>query len=1182
MSIEEWINPLRWEFVGSVSDEAYGLPDSVLFRLKKFLDLELLGRSQNAEDKSLPPHGDLEEEGRLEEEDYLAEAQLEQEVERLAVEDPDVVALEQDEMGSELSITPPDEELPEVGEEGDGDGEHGDGDGGRDPGDGTPQAEDRTALVACTPTVNAEATPKPSFKRQRTRSNGETTGLNPSSKRTRTRQVIDCVLIPTLPTATQATQVSPHNPQPEDVSAPFSDVDSGADDLSATFILTDEECKALEKPATMSAVVNTDLYMRFTFNIDMRNAPGRSRQSSNMTGKAARQVERVQVMQDLTSSSVSNHLIIDPDLSRINCAYLPDYDIIVCQNLHNGKLCGYGVPLASLFLHCWGPDGKKDLSDASDRVPHRIDFCKRNIRQKQPPYMPIQKSFIQRLLSRYPNIVVSVAEMRELRMRPDQFGPIAHIGAPIPGYMCVHCDFAACDLTRDGPEPLSMREHWQQHRRVSPDKHAPLSRGCDLRRSKEFRACAVQSFDRDRCHTLWLPAPPGQNAIQAQPKKSFGQLLLSSQQSGTPISTDLNRKAVLPFFLQNGAYDLIQPLFPSDVARLIGLPRRGEHGFQELKLAVVKRFETLCDRIPTVPDQVRKLLVAPKPEERSIMDRFNRPTRTSTIRSYALEEVRLLCFVLRCIRHSRYAIGASESPVVSNSVLQIGLTSQQFESFQALQQVLSSESKAIPSQLDTLVDATLRSIYMPSNSFYMFDNIFRNPSTAYVVLRSTRAQGGFADPKEMTVHYARIQFGIRLVLMADILKQYDQLWSENKDDQDNSDKVYTQLMEYVQLTVQRWGSEEQISPLAFVRGCMKAMSRMARRAPSGQTITWNTDSTKLAVQNHTVVISEYIHRIQCSLLALANKVNAEILFGIEFPQESFDLPSSTSETNDLETSGFGLFLFDKDTDVDDHPASYFLQQLCKQGQICIRQGDDIIWDVKRFNEWLLTLSNVWSEALALMHLLSLPGRGTEVTSWQYANSPTSPRHLFLSKSLGTLITHSSYNKTTALTGQYKYILRVIPLALATILTKLLRIVRPIETLGFASQFAIGDKLRIQNLYATYIFVSHGKVWDSGRLSASLHNWFVRELKVPFGLHLHRHFAQALQRKYLSYEKDDGLYKIANKVMGHGSQLADLHYAREAQDLNLDASERGRMEQVGRDWIEKVHRLEVSKVVSPIH
>lgn len=326
--------------------------------------------------------------------------------------------------------------------------------------------------------------------------------------------------------------------------------------------------------------------------------------------RACRVVDRAQVVQDTALNPASNRLIRDSDLLSINCAYLLDYDVIVCQNLHNGKICGYGIPLASLFPHCWGPFKGKDLSARSDRIPHQIRFCK-----KGQCYTPIQKQFIQRLLARHPNIVVSVAEMRDLRIREDQYGPIAHIGSPIPGYLCNYCDYAIGAVT-DGPEPLSMREHWQQHRRVSPEQPSSIPRGCDLRRSKEFQACSVQSFDRDRCNALWLSVPPGPEAEPMCPQKSFGQLLSGQQlplQSCLPFSGSPNRIAILPFFSQNGAYDLIKQLDPSEIIALIQLPHKGECGFQDLKMAVVKRFEGLCSMISGVPNQVRELLVAPKP-----------------------------------------------------------------------------------------------------------------------------------------------------------------------------------------------------------------------------------------------------------------------------------------------------------------------------------------------------------------------------------------------------------------------------------------------------------------------------------------------------------------------------------------------------------------------------------------
>ncbi|KAG9308004.1 hypothetical protein JVU11DRAFT_12720 [Chiua virens] len=223
--------------------------------------------------------------------------------------------------------------------------------------------------------------------------------------------------------------------------------------------------------------------------------------------RSARQVGRAQVQQDHAATPASNCLIRDPDLSLINCGYLADYHIIVCLNAHNGHICGYGIPLAVLFIHCWGPHQKGVSVTLPTGSPHKIQFCKKRHggHGRSSFYTLNQKQFLQRILARYPNVVVSVQEMRDLRMREDQFGPIAHIGPPVPGYACNYCEFAINDPNKGGPEPLSMREHRQQHRRAEPDEYAQLARGIDLRRSQEFHSCLVQSLIAiDAIHSGYL------------------------------------------------------------------------------------------------------------------------------------------------------------------------------------------------------------------------------------------------------------------------------------------------------------------------------------------------------------------------------------------------------------------------------------------------------------------------------------------------------------------------------------------------------------------------------------------------------------------------------------------------------------------------------------------------------
>ncbi|KAH0835422.1 hypothetical protein J3R83DRAFT_9048 [Lanmaoa asiatica] len=94
----------------------------------------------------------------------------------------------------------------------------------------------------------------------------EATQSDPSSKQIKTRKIMDYVLIPGFS-------------QKQPASSTQSDANGFA------FVLTDQECKKLEKPVTMSPSFNANLYMRFTFNIDMTKVPGRVRQSANFTGK---------------------------------------------------------------------------------------------------------------------------------------------------------------------------------------------------------------------------------------------------------------------------------------------------------------------------------------------------------------------------------------------------------------------------------------------------------------------------------------------------------------------------------------------------------------------------------------------------------------------------------------------------------------------------------------------------------------------------------------------------------------------------------------------------------------------------------------------------------------------------------------------------------------------------------
>ena len=359
-----------------------------------------------------------------------------------------------------------------------------------------------------------------------------------------------------------------------------------------------------------------------------------------------------------------------------------------------------------------------------------------------------------------------------------------------------------------------------------------------------------------------------------------------------------------------------------------------------------------------------------------------------------------------------------------------------------------------------------------------------------------------------------------------------------------------------------------MSPLAIVRQWIRGLSPIARLAPTSATILWDSSYSSISIKNHVVSIADYKKHVRDSLTTLIEFVDSCVLFDFDFPNSAYALP--TEDSNDMDTRRYGLFSSSSEAiTADDHPSSHLLALLCKTGRVCSMIDNQVLWDPKNVSAWLLNISEAWSRVAVLLLLLSLPARGTEAIMWQHTNSQSSARHLFYSPVLKTLVTQSNYNKTTALTGLHKYIIRAIPRSLATVMAKLLRIVRPVETFAvIQSQGPLADSQRdaIISAYETFIFVSAGKVWTSDHLSATLKHWFQEKLDVPFGLNLHRHFAQAVQRKFHSYKDHNQLADAANKSLGHGRGVGDVNYARENCDVSLNVSDREKFEEVGSNWI----------------
>lgn len=367
------------------------------------------------------------------------------------------------------------------------------------------------------------------------------------------------------------------------------------------------------------------------------------------------------------------------------------------------------------------------------------------------------------------------------------------------------------------------------------------------------------------------------------------------------------------------------------------------------------------------------------------------------------------------------------------------------------------------------------------------------------------------------------------------------------------------------------------TPFGFVREWVKSLSWIVRKTPTKGMVTWleRDGIQSVRLLNYTVNIDQYRSAVQSTLRDCLAHIHSKVLFNISLPDFSLQLPD---DQQDELTRGYGLFSLSLDSDnLGDSGAgaasSSLLRSLLELGTLCHldETSQTISWDTVLLNQWLANVCMAWEYVYILMHLLALPARGAEEELWQHANGPESARHLFVSHALQTLVTKSNYNKTSSITGIYKTIIRVIPYQVAQAVTILLGSVRPIELVA-TLQFQCSSPSRAQeisDLYRTRLFTTMGQPWNSERMSLMLRSWFMKHLKVPFSMRLHRQFAKALQRKFLSYQsKDsDSLAEAANLAMGHTQHVAEFHYGKETQNMEVPLSLQQKFEVVGSDWIE---------------
>lgn len=305
------------------------------------------------------------------------------------------------------------------------------------------------------------------------------------------------------------------------------------------------------------------------------------------------------------------------------------------------------------------------------------------------------------------------------------------------------------------------------------------------------------------------------------------------------------------------------------------------------------------------------------------------------------------------------------------------------------------------------------------------------------------------------------------------------------------------------------------------------------------------------IQGNKITKDAFTEKLREGLDELETFVEETVLFGISLDAIGVSCKLHDSmDSGDDTTPDYGPFSSPDSKTLDNPDSDKFFRALVKLGgrSPCHKAGENIEWDHAKSMKWEADIHHALQHLYLQIHCTGgLAGRGTEEALLNYTNEEFgSRRHLRVLK--GTCGFDHNYHKGALVTGMYKNVFRLLPYRVARILFILLRIIRPIQLMALLIFIVPAGKQHVQNataLYKTRIFVSWNKAWTNSLLSSILMAWFKKNLGFPMGLRMYRHFATALQRRYIKYLKHDNPKSIqgfADAQAGRTQKTSFLNYA----------------------------------------
>ncbi|OCH83592.1 hypothetical protein OBBRIDRAFT_808891, partial [Obba rivulosa] len=358
------------------------------------------------------------------------------------------------------------------------------------------------------------------------------------------------------------------------------------------------------------------------------------------------------------------------------------------------------------------------------------------------------------------------------------------------------------------------------------------------------------------------------------------------------------------------------------------------------------------------------------------------------------------------------------------------------------------------------------------------------------------ADGGHAQPKDVTGVFAKLKYSMRLTFLCEIKRQS----AANPDVRD--DLACNNL--------EIWFTEKTYSAFHHICTYQHMATAITKSTMSLPRILW-TDRrnwTSMLYQGDRVELGKLQH------VFVAMEQEMLDLWENKLTWNSGVRVDTTNITENIGNTEVGYCFLDDPRNSQFQDRMRLLHVLLTtdnlKSQFLAKQGDTYIWNHGKLRQWLQYYAKL--QGLYLLRCEMLGGgteRGTEITAMKFRSTALRRvRNLsVMGKHLALLTT---YHKTGALSGVDKYIPHSIDSFAADMIIQDLAIARPFAEM--AVRICFPDDASLHELYYNHLFVNNLRPWTTESVTTLLRQLTLNHLGVGLTVNSWRHISIAFRRK----------------------------------------------------------------------